>query len=258
MIAETPADRAVDLESRADARRLFGRTRLAGVAASGLLIAVGLGVLVVRGAADELDRAVFRAVRRSARRGAGGPPPWFSEAVRDITALGGTTVLTGSVLASGGYLMAARKPRIAALLLASAAGASLLSGGLKAVVDRIRPDVGERLVHVSNPSFPSGHALLSAAIILTLGGLLAFAARRPSEKRLILVTALAWCVLVGWSRIWLGVHWPSDVLAGWALGAAWAAATLLVARGLAPPLTAAGGPATAGRRLAPIVRSAAD
>ena len=109
-----------------------------------------------------------------------------------------------------------------------------MSSLLKLGFDRPRPDLVEHLTHATSSSFPSGHATLSATAYLTLGLLMAQAHRRRRVKGLILLGAVAVTVLVGVSRVYLGVHWPTDVFAGWCLGAAWAALWWLAAKLFAP------------------------
>ena len=107
---------------------------------------------------------------------------------------------------------------------------------------RERPEAALRAVEAMNPSFPSGHAMLSAAVFLVLGALSARFVRRKRVKAYVIAAAVTATVLVGCTRVYLGVHWPSDVLAGWALGAGWAMACWLAAwawdrpwRGRPPP-----------------------
>lgn len=89
-----------------------------------------------------------------------------------------------------------------------------------------------RAVEVMNPSFPSGHAMLSAVVFLTIGVLSAHFAQRKRVKVYVMAAAISVALLIGLTRVYLGVHWPSDVLAGWSLGAAWALACWLAARAL--------------------------
>jgi undecaprenyl-diphosphatase len=140
----------------------------------------------------------------------------------DLTSLGGHAVLVTLVLLVAGFLLLDGRRATAMLVLASSVGAALLSAGLKVLFARPRPDVVEHLVGVSTPSFPSGHALLSAAIYLTLGALLAREFPRPALQRYFMGVAVMLTLLIGLSRVYLGVHWPSDVLAGWCIGALWA------------------------------------
>ncbi len=114
-------------------------------------------------------------------------------------------------------------------MLATSLGATVLNVGLKSFFDRPRPDVVTPLVLATSPSFPSGHALGAAAIYLMLGALLARLQERRALKVFCTAGAGVLTLLVGVSRIHLGVHWPSDVLAGWCVGAAWAIFCWLVA-----------------------------
>ena len=146
----------------------------------------------------------------------------FELAVVDITALGGFAVLALLVLLACGYLAVLRKWGDAALLLVAAIGGTLISEGLKAGFNRARPDLVAHVVETTSMSFPSGHAMLSAVTYLTLGALLARAQERKRLQSYILGAAVFLTLLIGASRVYLGVHWPTDVLAGWCLGAAWA------------------------------------
>ncbi len=143
------------------------------------LAALPLTAAVLLGATDAFDQMVIDLLH-------GGPeaqlgPPWLREAVRDVTGLGGTPVLVLAVLAAAGFLAAASRYRLSLLLLGSALGATALSNGLKFLIARPRPSLREPLVVTYTNSFPSGHALLTAAIILTIGGHLAFAARASAS-----------------------------------------------------------------------------
>ena len=149
-------------------------------------------------------------------------PRWLEKFAIDLTSLGGHSVLTILVIISAGYLLLAGRRGTAALVAGSAVGAALLSKGTKLLFDRARPDVVTHLVEVSTPSVPSGHALLSASIYLTLGVLLARQFPQPALRRYFVGVAAVLTVLVGLSRVYLGVHWPSDVLAGWLAGSLWA------------------------------------
>jgi undecaprenyl-diphosphatase len=98
----------------------------------------------------------------------------------------------------------------------------VLSSILKLGTDRPRPDLVAHLVEVHTASFPSGHAMLSAVVYLTLGGLLSRVERPWRIKIHLLSVAVILTLLIGVSRVYLGVHWPTDVLAGWCAGATWA------------------------------------
>lgn len=157
-------------------------------------------------------------------------PPWMESMVRDITAVGGTVNLTFITLSAVGFLALSGKRSSAWFVLIAIGGAMLLSFGFKAGFDRVRPDLGMHGVHVYTASFPSGHATGAAATFLTLGALLARFQPRRRLKLFLLTLAVFITVSIGVSRVYLGVHWPSDVLAGWTLGASWALLCWLVAR----------------------------
>jgi len=154
-------------------------------------------------------------------------PPWFEEVGRDLTALGGSAVLVLLITAALGYALLRGARTTAVVLLVSTTcgwGASRL---LKQLYDRPRPDLVSHEVVVYTQSFPSGHAMQSALTYLTLAAVLARVQPRRRLKAYLLLCALLVTLLVGASRVYLGVHWPTDVLAGWAGGAAWAALSWL-------------------------------
>ena len=148
-------------------------------------------------------------------------PPWFEEMMRDLTALGSYAFIILTVVAASGYLLLVRKAGLAMLVVASVTGGIVLNNLLKWVFDRPRPEM-EHGVRVFSASFPSGHATLSAVTFLTLAALLTRARARRSVKLYIVAVAVVLTMIAGSSRVYLGVHYPSDVLAGWCVGAAWA------------------------------------
>jgi undecaprenyl-diphosphatase len=157
-------------------------------------------------------------------------PPWLAESVTDVTALGSPTVLVIVLLSSMGYLVLRARYDEAVLVVVASAGGAALSVGLKQLFGRGRPDIVPHLVHVNGLSFPSGHSTEAMVIYLTLGALLArFAARRAVRVYLI-VNSLTLTLLIGVTRICLGVHYPTDVLAGWSVGLTWALLCWLGAR----------------------------
>lgn len=153
---------------------------------------------------------------------------------RDITALGGFTILTGVSLIALGIAWLSERPRLAAAGLVSI----IIGGGvmrlLKYGFDRPRPELVEHATLVNNPSFPSGHTMMAATIYLTLGILLARTQARKRVRVFIVGIAMIITLLVGASRVYLGVHWPTDVIAGWTLGGAWAVLFWLVAMKVDP------------------------
>jgi undecaprenyl-diphosphatase len=185
---------------------------------------------VAEGETGAFDRWLLLALRDprdpSLLRG----PPWLEEAGRDMSALGGVALLSLLSTAVIAHLALRRKPRAAAFVGASVLGALALSLTLKGVFNRPRPDIVPQFSHVWTSSFPSGHSMLAAAVYLTLGALLARFETNLVLKAHVLAWALLVTALVGLSRVYVGVHWPSDVLAGWAAGAAWASLCWLSAR----------------------------
>jgi undecaprenyl-diphosphatase len=177
---------------------------------------------VVAGDTVSFDRAVFLLLRRADDSTVPIGPLWLKEAARDVTALGSTIVLGFMVLAAVGYLVMARKRAAALLVFGAVVGGQLLSTTFKNMFQRVRPDLVPDAPIVFSPSFPSGHAMLSAVTYLTLGALLARVEARRPLRTYILGLAVFLTVIIGISRVYLGVHWPTDVLAGWCVGAAWA------------------------------------
>jgi undecaprenyl-diphosphatase len=157
-------------------------------------------------------------------------PLWLQGAMRDITSLGSSAVLVLIVAAVIVYLLLIRRPMTALFTFIAVAGGQLLSTLLKAEIDRPRPDLVSHLVNETSLSFPSGHAMVSAVTYLTLGSLAARFLPGRTTKIFVLSLAMLTTLLVGVSRVYLGVHWPSDVLAGWCAGFAWAMLCWLAAR----------------------------
>jgi len=162
-------------------------------------------------------------------------PLWMEEAVRDVTALGSMIVLVMVTAVTIFYLLLVRRWRSALLVLVTVGGGQILSSVLKLGIDRPRPDLVSHLAQVQTLSFPSGHAMMAAVTYLTLGTMLAGIVPGRATKIYVLGVAVLVTLMVGVSRLYLGVHWPSDVLAGWCAGFAWAMLCWLVARRLLRP-----------------------
>ncbi|MFG1182297.1 phosphatase PAP2 family protein [Xanthobacter versatilis] len=199
-----------------------------GFVATAFYVFVKVADEVLEGATGQLDRGILLALRNPTDPSDPIGPPWLEEAMRDFTALGGTSVLTLLTILVAVFLIMTRKRHAAWLVLLSVAGGTALSQILKWGFDRPRPDLVPHGMAVYSQSFPSGHAMLSAVVYLTLGALLARTQARTRVKVFFLGSAAALTVIVGISRIYLGVHWPTDVLGGWALGAAWACSCWLL------------------------------
>jgi undecaprenyl-diphosphatase len=208
-----------------------------------------LGRAVGAGSTRAFDEAILLAMRTPGNPADPVGPLWFQEMVRDFTALGSTGVLTFMVLSIAGFLVMTRKGHAAAFVILSVGGGVLISETMKALYARARPDLVPHAAEVYSASFPSGHSMMSAVVYLTLGALVARSQANRAVKRYIVTLAVILAILVGLSRIYLGVHWPTDVLAGWALGGAWALVcwfvmTWLQSRGEVEPETNGSGAAS--------------
>lgn len=181
---------------------------------------------VGEGETDKIDRALLLAFRTPGAPGDPIGPRWFEESMRDITALGGFTLLTVTVVVSSLLLVFHAKRREALVFAVTVVLAQISSQLLKSLYDRDRPDLVTHGSIVYSQSFPSGHSTMAAVTFFTLATVLASLETTTRTKALIYAVAMLFVVSVGISRVYLGVHWPTDVLGGWALGASWA----LVAR----------------------------
>jgi undecaprenyl-diphosphatase len=202
---------------------------LVAAVAGGLWIFFEVAEAVTQEEVRALDRAVLLAMREPSDPANPLGPRWVEEVGRDLTALGGTAVLALVSVAAALFLGMAGRPRSVVLLVVAIAGGQLLSLALKWGYGRPRPDLVPHQSYVYTASFPSGHSMMSAVVYLTLGALLARVLPRRRMKLLVILCALGATTLTGVSRVYLGVHWPTDVVAGWAMGASWAVACWLAA-----------------------------
>ncbi len=208
---------------------LRGNGRLALLAVGGLACFVAVAAWVNVGP-PAFDEHVLRSLRTADDPAVPVGPRWLTVAAHDVTALGGYTVLTLLTLAVAGFLALRRRWRAVALVVIAAVGGGAICEGLKGVFARPRPAVVPHLVEAHNASFPSGHSGAAAAVYLSLAVLLAGRISRPAVRAYLIGAAVLLTVLVGVSRVFLGVHYPTDVLGGWALGASWAMLCGLVVR----------------------------
>jgi undecaprenyl-diphosphatase len=191
-------------------------------------IAVAVGVS--RGITQNVDETLLRMPRDPTDPARTLGPAWLEEVARDLTAVGGIAALCLVTAAVSGYLLICHKYHALALLLSATLGGLVLSTLLKERFDRPRPEVVPHKSLVMTSSFPSGHSLNSAVVYLTLGSLLAGLSQQRRLKLYFFGVAMLLTFLVGVSRVYMGVHYPTDVMAGWLAGLAWAILCSLVAR----------------------------
>ena len=177
---------------------------------------------VVEGKSSAFDRSIILAFREHSNPSAPIGPAWVQEAARDLTSLGSIMVLVIITLVIAGYLFLARRQGSAWLMVVAVFGGIAVSDLLKFAFGRPRPDFISPAARVFTTSFPSGHATLSAITYLTIAGLLAESQSSARVGMYFIVVAALLTILIGVSRIYLGVHYPTDVLGGWCVGAAWA------------------------------------
>lgn len=209
--------------------------------AIGLLGMFWLGSEVLEGDTFALDKLILRDLRTVKDPGLPIGPIWLRSSAFDMTALGGVTVLTLITVFVAGYLVASRKAHIALFVATAIASGSVANSLLKKFFVRARPEVVPHLVVVTSASFPSGHAMNSAMVYLTLAALVARSQEHNRVRLYLLGIAILLTMLVGTTRVYLGVHWPSDVIAGWCIGAIWAVHCSLIAKSLQPCVTGTGG-----------------
>jgi undecaprenyl-diphosphatase len=231
-----------DAGSLLSSRRVFGHLRkfLTWLGSHDEIVLVAVLVVVASGWAfvellDEVregqtqrfdDWAIALAVQFHGERYS-----WLEEIGRDLTALGGIAPLALLTAFVVGYLLIVRKTGAMWLVLAATIGGVAISSLLKYTIDRPRPQV-DHLSHVYTSSFPSGHSMMSVVVYLTMGALLARVVQPRAVKFYFIAAAMLVSFLVGISRIYMGVHWPTDVLAGWTAGLVWAILCWLAARWL--------------------------
>lgn len=211
----------------------LGLAAVLALAAAALWGFAELAEEVIQGKTLAFDTAILLALRAPGDAADPLGPPWVEELARDVTGLGGLGVLTFLTLAAAGLLWLQRRRGTALYVLAAVGSGVTLSNAAKAFFDRPRPDLVPHGSFVYTASFPSGHSLMAAVVYLTLAALVA---RGFPERRLrayVVALAILVTLAVGASRVYLGVHWPTDVLAGWAAGGAWALACAALAHALA-------------------------
>ena len=204
-------------------RRIESRALLLVIAATGALWAFfAIADEMSEGDTRKIDRQILLALRNPHDPTHPIGSMNVQEAMRDVTALGGETVMTLVTLVGAAAFAMHGRFRRACLLVGAALLADISSQFLKASYGRPRPDLVPHGSYVYSASFPSGHTTISAAVFLTLAVLISSLEQKRRIKVMVYGLAIVMVLAIGVSRVYLGVHWPSDVLAGWCLGAVWA------------------------------------
>ncbi|HEX7850447.1 MAG TPA: phosphatase PAP2 family protein [Sphingomonas sp.] len=206
-------------------------------AVSLVLLGAHLADELIEGGGFSFDTRLLLALRVPGHPQTPIGPSWLLQSAVDISALGGYTLMWLFGVAGLAWLLMLRKRAEAAGIAASLIGSSVIDGWLKHLIARPRPELVPHLVQVTNASFPSGHAMVSSAVYLTLALMLAEGVeadgwRGRAARVAVVAFFVVLAVLIGMSRVYLGVHWPSDVLAGWCFGTAWALLVWMVDRWL--------------------------
>jgi undecaprenyl-diphosphatase len=200
-----------------------------GVAACTLvLLFLFLAGEVAEGDTLAFDTRILRALRNPADPSRPIGPEWIESLLFDLTALGSPVILGLVVFAVVGFLLLQGRRRTALAVAATSFSGELVDSAMKHAFNRPRPTVVPHLREVFSASFPSGHAMESAIVYLTVGTVLMRVADRRVTKVYCLTIAILLSAIAGMSRVWLGVHYPTDVLGGWMIGFVWASVCWLV------------------------------
>lgn len=202
------------------------------LAAGGIYVFLAIADRMAEGEIAALDERLLLSLRDPADTDDPIGPAWLEETAIEITALGGYPLIVLTLAAVIGFLLVTRRPGPALYAFLSVAGGTVVSQLLKHFYDRPRPDLVAHLDSIHTASFPSGHAMMSTVAYLTLAALIVRIVESPAARAYVLGVAILVSLMVGVSRVYLGVHWPSDVAAGWALGIAWASLSWLAVSAL--------------------------
>jgi undecaprenyl-diphosphatase len=187
-----------------------------------LILFAEIGNMVNKGSTQQFDEMIIYSLRSSENPSLPAGPVWLYQFMNDITALGGGTVIGLITIFVAGFLALQKKYDALGLLLAATIGGTLIVFLLKDFYGRARPDIIFRLHEVGSLSFPSGHSMMSAIVFLTQAAIIARIQRSKKIRFYILSAALFLTFIIGFSRVYLGVHYPTDVIGGWVIGLAWA------------------------------------
>lgn len=187
-----------------------------------LFVFINVGILVTNGTTRQFDESIIKYFRVEGNNSEPVGPAFLTESMRDITSLGGETVITIITIFVVGFLFLQKRYDAMWLVLVATIGGALISIGLKEFYGRERPDISYRLINVTPLSFPSGHSMMSAIVYLTQAAIIARIQKNKKIRIYILSAALFLTFIIGVSRVYLGVHYPTDVIGGWTIGLAWA------------------------------------
>jgi undecaprenyl-diphosphatase len=211
-------------------RRVPAALLVLALVAGGIWLFLWLADLVESGTVETFDERVLLAFREPDDRAQLLGPQWLEVTVRDITALGGVAVLSLVTITVIVYLLLTRRARTALFVLAAVSSGALLTFWLKEAFGRERPTLVPDVDLVRGAAFPSGHTMMATVTYLTLAALLAGTQERRRVRAYLIGSATLLSILIGISRVYLAVHWPTDVIAGWAAGAVWALLGWMVLR----------------------------
>ena len=195
-----------------------------------LLVFLMLASEVMEGDTLAMDTKIVRALRSADDPSRPIGPVWMTGVLEDLTALGGPTVTWLVILAVTGYLLLESKYRDALVVFVTSASGDFVNHAIKNVFSRARPTIVPHLRDAFSSSFPSGHSMESAIVYLTLAAVVMRIVKGRITKAYCLGLALLITFLVGVSRVFLGVHYPTDVIGGWIIGLFWASLCWLIAQ----------------------------
>ena len=194
-----------------------------------LFVFINVGILVTNGTTRQFDQSIIEYFRVEGNNSEPAGPAFLIESMRDITSLGGETIITIITIFVVGFLLLQKRYDAMWLVIVATIGGALISLGLKEFYGRERPDISYRLINVTPLSFPSGHSMMSAIVYLTEAAIIARIQKNKQIRIYILSAALFLTFIIGLSRVYLGVHYPTDVIGGWTIGLAWASFCWFVA-----------------------------
>jgi undecaprenyl-diphosphatase len=190
--------------------------------AAGMLIFISIANEVTEGETQSFDNYILKSLREPGNVSLPAFPGWVTDAMKDITSLGSATVIILFTIIVAGYLFLQKKYYWLWIVLIATFGGALMVAGLKEFIGRTRPTVVTHLLEENSLSFPSGHSMMSAIVYLTQATLLTRIEENRKVKIYIISVALLLTFLIGLSRVYIGVHYPTDVVAGWVAGISWA------------------------------------